>query len=163
MDTQRNYYHILTNNNGDELLDTTERHLSLDTRLFYDDTYRIYVEVFDPSGNSDIDSMDVEFHNGISSAGDPVIPADNKLYPNYPNPFNPSTTISFQLREPGKMTLELYDLIGQKVAVLLEGYMEAGHHGVKLNSDEYNLSGGVYFYKINAGNFTSVKKLILIK
>ncbi len=163
MDTERNYYHIITNNNGDELLDTTERYLALDTRLFYDDIYRIYVEVYDPAGNSALDSMDVEFNNGISSADDEIIPTNSELFQNFPNPFNPSTTISFRLQHAGKMKLELFDFLGQKIAVLLDGYQDSGYHKVKLDSDLYNLSCGVYFYKLNAENFSSVKKLILIK
>jgi hypothetical protein len=163
MSFERDYYHIITNDDADELLDTSESNSALDTRLYTDGWYRIYVEVFDPSGNSAMDSMDVKIVNNFVSADDEQIPLSNELYQNYPNPFNPSTTIGFQLSQPGKVLLKVYDLLGSEAALLFDGYMDSGFHQIVFNSEMNNLASGLYFYKLTTGSYTSVKKLLLLK
>ncbi|MCX8056623.1 MAG: T9SS type A sorting domain-containing protein, partial [Ignavibacteria bacterium] len=88
-------------------------------------------------------------------------PNSYALFQNYPNPFNPSTTIRFILPEKSKVSLEVYNLIGQKVATLINSELNAGEYNVEFNGS--NLSSGIYLYKLQAGNFTSTKKMLLIK
>jgi hypothetical protein len=83
------------------------------------------------------------------------------LNQNYPNPFNPSTTITFGIPERSNVNLIVYNQLGQQVAVLANEVMSPGLHSV--NWKPVNLSSGIYFYKLNAGNFQSVKKLMLLK
>lgn len=83
------------------------------------------------------------------------------LAQNYPNPFNPSTTIKYGTREKGNVTIELFNIIGQGVKTILNEEREPGNYSVEF--DIADLPSGVYIYKINAGNFTSVKKMILMK
>lgn len=83
------------------------------------------------------------------------------LLQNYPNPFNPVTTIRFSLAKEGNVNLSVYDVLGNKVKELIEGRYAAGYHSVKLDASD--LSTGVYFYRLQAGGFISVKKLILMK
>ena len=80
---------------------------------------------------------------------------------NYPNPFNPSTKIVFSLHEAEYTTLTVYNMLGQKLAVLFAGKLEAGKHEVIFNAS--NLTTGVYFYKLESGNHTSMKKMLLVK
>ncbi len=80
---------------------------------------------------------------------------------NYPNPFNPTTTISFSIPESGDIKLSVYNLIGEEVAVLKDGYTEAGKFEVDFNGRE--LPSGVYLYKLQAGDFVQVKKMSFIK
>lgn len=89
------------------------------------------------------------------------LPDEYALLQNYPNPFNPSTTISFSLPQRNYVRLELIDLLGKVVMNITEGEFEAGNHNIKLNVP--HLSSGIYFYKMSAGQFTQVKKLILMK
>lgn len=89
------------------------------------------------------------------------LPNDYELLQNYPNPFNPSTTISFKLPQKSFVRLQLFDMLGKVVMNIAEGEYEAGKHNVELNVP--HLSSGIYFYKINAGQFSQVKKLILMK
>lgn len=84
-----------------------------------------------------------------------------KLYNAYPNPFNPSTKIKFTLPKQEIVTLEVYNIIGQKIETLLNKPMPAGYHEVEFNAQ--NLSSGVYFYRIEAGKFQDVKKMILLR
>ncbi|MBE2216654.1 MAG: T9SS type A sorting domain-containing protein [Ignavibacteria bacterium] len=84
-----------------------------------------------------------------------------RLDDNYPNPFNPSTTIKFALPVGGVTTLKVYDIAGKEVASLVETDLEAGYHEVNFNASE--LSSGVYFYRLTSGSFTDVKKMMLVK
>jgi len=90
-----------------------------------------------------------------------AIPTEFSLSQNYPNPFNPSTTIEFSLPKEADVILKVYNLLGQEVATLLSTQMKAGYHKVKF--DASGISSGVYLYKIQSGDFSAVKKLILLK
>jgi hypothetical protein len=83
------------------------------------------------------------------------------LQQNYPNPFNPSTTIKFELPTSSVVRLSVYDVLGREVSVLVNERREAGFHEVKF--DGSGLSSGVYFYRIQAGNFVETKKLVLLR
>lgn len=85
------------------------------------------------------------------------------LEQNYPNPFNPSTKIKWQLPLGSHQTLKVYDILGNEVAKLVDEYREAGNYEIEFNFSEFNLSSGVYFYKLDAADFTSVRKMIVIK
>ena len=87
--------------------------------------------------------------------------SDYRLNQNYPNPFNPTTMITFSIPQKENVTLDVYNLLGQKVAAVLNSEMESGSHMVSFNAE--NLSAGVYFYTIKAGNFVSTKKMMLLK
>jgi hypothetical protein len=98
----------------------------------------------------------------ISSVDDKTtLITDYKLNQNYPNPFNPGTVISYQLPENNFVTIKVFNLLGKEVATLVNNNQTAGVHNVTF--DASNLSSGLYLYKIQAGNFTSVKKLMLLK
>jgi hypothetical protein len=88
-------------------------------------------------------------------------PDNFALEQNYPNPFNPSTMISYQLPVNGSVTLKIFDVLGNEVTTLVNEFKEAGKHSVEF--DASNMGSGIYFYTMSAGNFTSSKKMILIK
>jgi photosystem II stability/assembly factor-like uncharacterized protein len=83
------------------------------------------------------------------------------LSQNYPNPFNPSTIISYTLPSASKIKLILYNTLGQTIKVLENGFKNAGSYSVNFNADD--LPSGIYFYKLEAGQFSQVKKMILMK
>lgn len=97
---------------------------------------------------------------GVNENGN-GIPNDFNLSQNYPNPFNPTTTIAFSLPIANLVTLKVYNILGQEVATLVNEEMKAGSY--RLNFNGSHLASGVYFYKLTAGSFTSVKKLSLLK
>lgn len=84
-----------------------------------------------------------------------------KLNQNYPNPFNPSTKISFSLPVDGNVVLKVYNVLGKEVATLINGFQKAGGKEVSFNAS--NLPSGMYIYTIKSGNFTSSKKMMLLK
>lgn len=83
------------------------------------------------------------------------------LYQNYPNPFNSQTIISFSIPENTIVTIKLFDITGNEIRTLLNDYLSAGYHSIKLDGNQ--LSTGVYFYRLETKNFRSTKKLVLIK
>jgi uncharacterized protein (TIGR02145 family) len=89
------------------------------------------------------------------------LPKSFNLFQNYPNPFNPSTTISFTLPEKSRVVLSIYNELGEKVAVLLNGEKEAGYHSIEWNASKF--VSGVYFYELKTEKYQTVKKLILMK
>lgn len=98
----------------------------------------------------------------------PVVGVDNditvnnfSLEQNYPNPFNPSTKINYSLAERSAVTLKVYDVLGNEVATLVNSTQDAGSHSITFDADQ--LASGLYIYTINTGNFTSSKKMMLLK
>ncbi len=89
------------------------------------------------------------------------VPTEFALLQNYPNPFNPSTTIKFALPTTSNVKLSVYNSLGEVVSTLVNGSMEAGNHSVNWNAS--NNASGMYFFKLEAGNFTSTKKMMLVK
>jgi len=83
------------------------------------------------------------------------------LRQNYPNPFNPSTTISYQLPTQSYVTLKVFDILGREVATLVNGVEQPGYKSVNFNAD--NLASGVYYYRLQAGNFIEIKKFVLLR
>jgi hypothetical protein len=88
-------------------------------------------------------------------------PTEYELYQNFPNPFNPTTRLSFYLPKDGYVTLNVYNVLGIEVASLFEGRMSVGMHS--LTWDAQDIPSGVYIYRLTAGSFTAVKKMILMK
>jgi len=86
-----------------------------------------------------------------------------KLEQNYPNPFNPSTEIKFSIPQNSNVKLELFNMLGEKVATLINQEMTAGSHNYQLSISNYQLSSGIYLYKLQSGNFVQTRKLMLIK
>lgn len=105
--------------------------------------------------------------NSTGADDDPVSVEEFKLFDNYPNPFNPSTVISWQSSVDSRQTLKIYDILGNEVATLVDEFKPAGKHSVEFNASE--LASGVYLYQITSksieGNhsFSAVKKMMLIK
>ena len=89
------------------------------------------------------------------------IVSDFKLYQNYPNPFNPATTIKYQIPELSFVTLKVYDIIGNKIATLVNEEKSTGTYEVKFNL--VGLPSGIYFYQLLAGKFIDAKKMIILK
>jgi len=100
------------------------------------------------------------------SDGDNVSLATTALHGNYPNPFNPSTTIDFSLKTPQNVNIDVFNIKGQRVVNLVDKRLEAGNHQVNWNGIDGSgkpVSSGIYFYQMSAGEFTAIKKMILMK
>lgn len=112
---------------------------------------RIDLYVTKPESNLDI----------LDGGGIGTYPREPILNQNYPNPFNPSTNIQFGIPQQAFVSLKVYDMSGKLVAELINGMKDKGYYTVKF--DGANLSSGLYIYRLTAGEFTSIKKMSLIK
>jgi hypothetical protein len=92
-----------------------------------------------------------------------ILPDNYQLKQNYPNPFNPTTKIEFDIPKSGLVSLKVYDVSGKEVATLVNQTLSMGKYEVDFSADNYQLSSGVYFYKMTTPNFSKVLKMILIK
>ncbi|MBD3288669.1 T9SS type A sorting domain-containing protein, partial [candidate division KSB1 bacterium] len=98
---------------------------------------------------------------GIESKDEPAVPEKMDLAQNYPNPFNPVTTIQFTLAKDQLVNLTVHNVLGQKVATLVNKKMTAGSHSVQFNA--MNSPSGVYFYKLTSGDVTLTRKMVIMK
>ena len=101
-----------------------------------------------------------------SVVSEDILPAKFAVYENYPNPFNPSTNIIFDIIEQSQTDVSVWNLLGQKVAVLFSGDLNAGRHSIKFDGHHTNgslLPSGVYIYRIESGNNVATKKMMLLK
>ena len=103
------------------------------------------------------------YSSGIED--DQTSPKEFALMQNYPNPFNPSTVIQYSIAEDSQVSLKVFDMVGQEVATLVNERQNSGNYSVQFNTENgiKSLSAGVYFYRLKANSFVSVKKLMLIK
>ncbi len=118
-------------------------------------TYRYTLVGVDLNGHSE------EYASVNATPGVQGVVSDYALFQNYPNPFNPETNISFSLPAASNVSLRVFNLLGQEVALLVNGAQEAGTHVVKF--DGTNLTSGVYIYRLEAEGFSATRKMILMK
>ena len=143
-----------------------------DTTLIDEDVelnqeYFYVVTAMDSSGNESDFSVSVTITVAVSSIGeDSGIPVDYYLAQNFPNPFNPTTTIKYGLPQPGDVQIIIYDILGHRVKDLIDERKSAGHHREQwdaTNNTGERVSTGIYYYKIKSEHFTQIKKMILIR
>lgn len=90
-----------------------------------------------------------------------LLPTVYKLEQNYPNPFNPSTIIKFAIPERANVNIKIYDILGGEITMLINQEMDAGWYELKFNADNY--SSGIFIYRMQAGNYISTKKMLMVK
>ena len=108
-----------------------------------------------------IDYVQLIKEDVVSGVADGTQPFAFALEQNYPNPFNPSTTISFSLAKASNVNLTIYNVLGQRVGTLVNNHLDAGSHTVNFNAAKF--ASGVYFYRLEAGSYVSLKKMMLLK
>ncbi len=97
---------------------------------------------------------------GVQQTGT-LVPVDYRLEQNFPNPFNPVTTIKYQIPCAGNVTIEVFDINGKRISVLMDGFKDAGYYSLDFNVT--GISSGIYFYRMTSGNFSDSKKMIVVK
>jgi Secretion system C-terminal sorting domain len=163
-------------------VDTVLQNMTISTEEFFGATNSITIGpdfTVTSAGSVTLVSPNISFMNMIFVVGGgelyavtgspPVgIKSENSITPtkfilvqNYPNPFNSTTTIDWQSPISGWQTLKVYDALGNEVATLVNEYKPAGKYEIEFNAA--NLASGIYYYRLTAGNFSSAKKMILLK
>jgi len=123
--------------------------------------------IFVYKGTSANNSAEVQnvIKTGVTTTGiigiNSEIPQKFELSQNYPNPFNPTTNIKFALPKSGTTTMKIYDIMGREVMTMFSGFMNAGYYNADLDASK--LASGIYFYKLESGDFKEVKKMTVIK
>ena len=125
---------------------------------FTEDTFNFEKSAFD-NGSENVNNWNIEGWDNVVVAGE--LPQNYTLAQNHPNPFNPETTISFSIPNDGFVNLSVFNIQGQKVATLADSRMSAGQYDLVWNAAEN--STGIYFYKLTSGDFTQIKKCVLVK
>ena len=138
----------------------TDRNLEPET----DYTYQI-VAYYEIGASAPSNSYDVTT-GFVSGFDDPILPIETRLGANYPNPFNPNTTIYFELHQPSSVVLDIFNIRGQMIKTLVDSHFDSGRHDIHwdgLDENGQSVSSGVYFYRLQAENFVDIKKMVLMK
>lgn len=167
-DSEAGRAYLITNTGTDIEVQLLENGIGVQTpeNISYEEAYLMFVNT--EAGPADlVDTETLEFtysasvYETTSSESDILSPLSFELRQNYPNPFNPSTTIAFTLPGNSDVQLDIFDSSGQKVATLLNSRLSAGSHSVQW--DASGMASGLYLYKIQAGEYLQIKKMILLK
>jgi hypothetical protein len=110
----------------------------------------------------DLGAFESDFTTSIESDKS-VIPQTYLLSQNYPNPFNPETIINYQLPVAGRVQLKIYDILGKEITTLVDKFLQAGNYNARFSTINFQLSSGIYFYKLKAGSFCQTKKMLFLK
>ena len=162
-----------------QTVETWARSIDFDNGVFYNEVVTISSSQYnfpsnaqlrfmcDASGNwDDVYIDEIEFRgmgtmSSFAKSTTVIIPEEFSLSQNYPNPFNPVTIISFSLPKASNVIISVYNVLGQEVDVLANDYYQAGIHTVEWNAS--NKASGIYLYRIQAGEFTETRKMILLR
>ncbi len=165
---ERLYVHIITNTNGDSIVETSDKALGFDTGEYGDGDYRIFVEVADAAGNTTIDSQDVVFNNGVTKTLDlNEQPVTDFLFNGiYSDKVDGSYKINFQIPKPSSISLSILDAQGNTLRTIDAGTVQYGKHCIiwnGLNDAGVKINSGIYFAALKAGDYSSVKKMVNCK
>ena len=108
-----------------------------------------------------ITSCTMKSSQGSETSESGIIPESYLLFQNFPNPFNPVTTIRFGLPKESKVNLSIYNILGEKLESIILGQKPAGYH--KVTRDASNFASGIYFYRLQAGDFVQTRKIVYLK
>ena len=134
----------------------------LGTGLALDASSNVYITGSSVGSSSSADITTIKYSQtvGIQQISN-EIPREFQLSQNYPNPFNPATTIKFQIPVSDNVKITVFDILGRKIEVLTNGFFNAGFYSIDFKAEK--ITSGIYYYKIETGNYTDTKKMMLIK
>lgn len=152
---------------------SVELHVTMDASFLDAGTYVQYIHILSNDPANSVLTIPVEFEvdsalviSTGSDPGDNAVPSRFALHTNYPNPFNPTTTIRYDLSDAAAVRLEIFNIRGERVVVLVDKHEPAGTHHVTWdgrNDNGQTVATGVYFYRLRAGAFTETKKMQMLK
>ncbi len=140
----------------------------VDATVLTDSTYSYWISAFNQFGQNSSDTITITVSDPVEveEIENDELPDEFALLQNYPNPFNPNTVISYQLPVNGNVTIKIYDVLGNEVATLVNEEQAPGIYEIEFNAAQVSrpeLTSGVYFYQLKAGDYIETKKMILLK
>ncbi len=142
--------------------DGIENNNDLTSDIVLDNSGNIFLGGSTYFNSTGTDYLTIKYSQPVGIEGSAeIIPAAFTLHQNYPNPFNPATEITFDIPSCEMVNISVFDVMGKEIAVLADDFFNAGSHNVSF--DATGFSSGMYFYRISAGSFKDVKKMVLIK
>ena len=145
---------------------TTETNRSINSFLWGSIPFPEYGNLTDVYKQPSIANIAFVINDIVDEYDSNDMPLATKLYANYPNPFNPTTTISFTNTTPGWVNIEIFNIKGQKVYTLVDEMLNPGLHKITWNgtdSNSRNVGSGVYFYRMRIADYTDTKRMVLMK
>jgi len=146
-------------------LDADAEEYTVEEALDFETTYYWRVIAYNEVGDSEYDVFSFTTEEDVSEGEETVLIVTG-LSGNFPNPFNPETTIRFGMAEAGNVNISIYNIRGQRVNTLVNGHLDRGNHSITWNGtsdDGRSLSSGVYFYLMRTDNYTESRRMILLK
>ncbi len=144
---------------GDNIFDAP---VTFDITEYAESTVRFHIiQEWSDGFQTAVDDFSVTGTGVVTSTEVEQMAEGFELSQNYPNPFNPTTNISYTVPQTSQVTIEVFNMLGQKVATLVDGVVSAGSHTAVF--DAANLTSGMYIYRMNAGSFTQTQKMMLVK
>ena len=129
-----------------------------------DSSYNVYIAGYSYNTGTNDDFFTIKYSQSVSiTQNSNLIPEIFSLSQNYPNPFNPSTVIRYSVSENSFVSLKVYDVLGNEVAELINEKQNPGSYNYQFSTSNYQLSSGIYFYKLESGAFSETKRMILLK
>jgi hypothetical protein len=132
----------------------------VDSRVTNDVTYKYILVDVDINGMAEA-HYDMEVTATPNALPADVTPSKYALHQNFPNPFNPTTTLVYDVKDAGYVSLVVFDVLGRHVATLFDGQQDAGRYPVSFNASD--LASGIYFYRLQVNGFSDMKKMVVIK
>ncbi|MBN1300415.1 MAG: T9SS type A sorting domain-containing protein [Melioribacteraceae bacterium] len=149
------------------IIDTLENNITEypDNTITQSDTYTYRIKAFKGDSESDYSEEISATVTDVNDIPEVIIPAEYALGQNFPNPFNPSTKIKFALSQAGHTRITIYDFLGSEIRTIIDKDLPAGYHEVIVDAESFGsyASSGIYLYRIESGNFVSMRKMILMK
>jgi hypothetical protein len=152
---------------GGEQSSTQISYSFTDTEVYQNTVYYYWLQSMDLDGATQFfGPLTVTVGTSPEDPELPYIPLVTKLLDAYPNPFNPSTNLRFEIKDAGKVSIDIYNTRGQKIRTLENDYAKAGYYQIVWDGNDANgisVGSGVYFYRMNTGKFSDIKKMLLTK
>lgn len=166
---RRKYYHIITNDNGDDVINALDQQAALNTGLYPDGRYQLVVQVADAFGNRTGKTMPLRFRNGVSNLREPQTPRPDHTFdlePNFPNPFNNRTQWTYHLQQAGVVTFQIFNVLGELLFTLQREHVQPGSFTFSWQGQDQagrQAATGLYLVNMTLGDQMACARVLYLR